>query len=141
MNEGSSEQVRNVAKQLYVNTSGSSKTIKITLGEIQRVLLKEGFPSNHIRQIRTSLESSLFWEPLGLQMVSPRNQPDRVGTTLVFTSTKVETGDTAKYLAEDPLMRLRGILKGAMREGAAAFLHELRRDKENEQADEVKRVA
>jgi hypothetical protein len=41
----------------------------------------------------------------------------------------------------DPLLRLRGVLKGAMREGAAAFLHELRRDKEIEHAEEGKRVA
>jgi hypothetical protein len=41
----------------------------------------------------------------------------------------------------DPLMRLRGVLKGAMREGAAAFLRELRRDKEDEPGDDRERVA
>jgi hypothetical protein len=56
-------------------------------------------------------------------------------------SSALFAGTSPVTASNDPLMRLRGALKGAMREGAAAFLHELRRDRENEQADEGKKVA
>jgi hypothetical protein len=146
MGQGESKHVREVAARVYFSDSKPDMTMSFSLGDIQRVLLKEGFPSNHIRQIRTSLESELFWVPLGRQLVSPKGQPDRVSTVLVFSPVRegkrsaMDAGQV-KHLSEDPLMRLRGVLKGAMREGAAAFLQELRRDRENEQHEEGKTVA
>jgi|SRR5450631_4519839 hypothetical protein len=141
MNRGSSDQVRKVAKRLYIDAGGTSEPVRINIGELQKALLREGFPSNHIRQIRTSLESELFWEPLGWRMLSAKNQPDRVGTTLVFVSARSGENVSASDIAEDPLLKLRGVLKGAMREGAAAFLRELRRDHDDEQSGEGRKVA
>ena len=86
----------------------------------------------------------------GLEIVRVEGPESKLSTTVVvhyrFRSAAYPAagGDGSARVIDrdsDPLMRLRGVLKGAMREGAAAFLHELRRDKENEQADEGKRVA
>src|ERR1039458_4907380 len=82
---GSSVKVRNVARRDYVETARKEKGLRISLGDIQRTLQKEGFPPGHLRQIRTSLESRLFWEPVGLRLISSRGQPDRVGTVLEFS--------------------------------------------------------
>jgi hypothetical protein len=130
MNKGSSDQVRKVAKRDYVDPAQSKDTLQISLGGIQRTLQKEGFPSGHLRQIRTALESSLFWEPLGLKLLSERDQPDRVATVLTFRFSDAKGNRSAAAKVEDPLLELSGVLRGAIREGAAAFLRELRKDKE-----------
>lgn len=124
---GSSDKVRNVARRNYVETARKENGLRISLGDIQRALQKEGFPPGHLRQIRTSLESRLFWEPLGLRLISPRGQPDRVGTVLEFSSVDLGSG-RSPAVEQDPLVALSGILRGAIREGAAAFVRELRRD-------------
>jgi hypothetical protein len=130
MAKGSSNHVRNAARREYAPSEGSAGTIRIVLGDLQKTLLKEGFPANHLRQIRTSLESDLFWRPLGWRLVSPRGQSDKVSTVLEFV---VLAGDSSSAIGAqvsvDPLLELSGILRGAIREGAAAFLQELRRDK------------
>ena len=129
MRKGSSDHVRRVAEREYVKRSNASGTLRIPLGEIQRTLLKEGFPAGHLRQIRTSLESAFFWKSLGLRLVSAKGQPDRVGTVLEFASADGFTDRKAMSRRADPLLELRGVLRGAIQEGAAAFLTELRRDR------------
>jgi hypothetical protein len=126
---GSSVKVRNVARRDYVETARKEKGLRISLGDIQRTLQKEGFPPGHLRQIRTSLESRLFWEPVGLRLISSRGQPDRVGTVLEFSFVDLGSG-RSPAVEQDPLLELSGILRGAIREGAAAFVRELRRDKD-----------
>lgn len=127
---GSSDKVRSVARRDYVKTARKEDGIRISLGDIQRTLQKERFPAGHLRQIRTSLESRLFWEPLGLRLVSQPGQPDRVGTVLEFSFVDAESSGSPAA-GQDPLLALSGILRGAIREGAAAFLQELRRDKDS----------
>jgi hypothetical protein len=86
----------------------------------------------------------------GLEIVRVDGPESKLSTTVVVhyrfrgTDDRAARSDGSARVIDrdnDPLMRLRGVLKGAMREGAAAFLHELRRDKENEQAGKGKRVA
>jgi hypothetical protein len=86
METGLSERVRELAIREYVEPARKNGgKIAIRIGEIQNKLLKEGFPSNHMRQIYTSLESKrLFLEPLGLILETPSGQPVRVGTVLRF---------------------------------------------------------
>ena len=86
----------------------------------------------------------------GLEIVRVDGPESKLSTTVVVHYRFRGAADPAArsdrsarviHRDNDPLMRLQGVLKGAMREGAAAFLQELRRDRENEQADEGKRVA
>jgi hypothetical protein len=133
MTKGSSDHVRRVARRDYVQSAKSTEELQIPLGELQKALQMEGFPSGHLRQIRTSLESSLFWEPLGLKLASERGQPDRVGTVLRFAFATAKGHNSTTPKVKDPLLELSGVLRGAIREGAAAFLKELRKDKEPEE--------
>jgi hypothetical protein len=133
MNTGLSEKVRQLALKEYVEPARrKGANVVIPVGEIQQKLRQEGFPSGHIRQICTSLESKLFSDRLGLKMDNPAGQPERVTTVLRFrfidrTGTPVAVSET-----EDPLLELVGALRGAIREGAKAFLQDLRKDREFE---------
>lgn len=93
-----------------------------------------------------AIQTREFLDAHGLEVVRVEGPKSKLSTTVVVhyrfrNPTESIAGPIRRDPPADPLMRLRGVLKGAMREGAAAFLHELRRDKENEQADEGKRVA
>ena len=132
MKYGWSEQVRRLAVREYVEPARhKGVNVVIPVGEIQEKLRREGFPSGHIRQICTSLESRLFSERFGLTMDSPSGQPERVTTVFRF---RFADGSLSRPSAreaierEDPLLELAGVLHGAIREGAKAFLEELRKD-------------
>ena len=131
MSIGWSEQVRQFATQEYVEPARrKGVSVVIPVGEINQKLRSKGFPAGHIRQICTSLESKLFRERLGLKLESPAGQPERVTTVLRFRfDDKVATGRKV-IPAEDPLMELVGSLRGAIPEGAKAFLDEMRKDRE-----------
>jgi len=135
MRSGLSEQVRRLAVREYVEPARhKDASVVIPVGEIQGKLRREGFPANHVRQICSSLESKLFSERLGLRLESPAGQPERVETVLRFRFvdsglTRPKTGEP-----EDPLLELAGVLHGAIREGAKAFLEEIRKDRDSGQA-------
>lgn len=136
MNAGLSEKVRQLAIREYVEPARRrGATVIIPVGEIQQKLRQDGFPAGHIRQICTSLESKLFSERLGLSLESPAGQPERVTTILRFRfadKTSFISRSSADEI-EDPLLGLVGVLRGAIREGAKAFLHEIRKDRDFEQ--------
>jgi hypothetical protein len=135
MQSGLSEKVRKVAIKEYVEPARrKGMNVVIPVGEIQQKLRQEGFPSGHIRQICTSLETKLFSEPLGLKLDSPVGQPERVTTVYRFHFTDNKLSRPVPSESEDPLLGLTGVLRGAVREGAKAFLDELRRDRDTEQA-------
>src|ERR1700687_4397065 len=134
MHSGLSEKVRQLAVKEYVEPARrKGADVVIPVGEIQQKLRREGFPSGHIRQICTSLESKLFSERLGLRPESPAGQPERVTTVFRFRFTDSTLTPPIVSETEDPLLELAGILRGAIREGAKAFLQELRKDRDFEQ--------
>jgi hypothetical protein len=134
MQSGWSEKVRQLAGKEYVEPARrKGSDVVIPVGEIQQKLRREGFPSGHIRQICTSLESKLFSERLGLKLDSPAGQPERVTTVFRFHFKEGALSRPVASEIEDPLLELAGVLRGAIREGAEAFLQELRKD-EFEQA-------
>jgi hypothetical protein len=134
MHSGLSEKVRQLAVKEYVDPARRiGASVVIPVGEIQKKLRQEGFPSGHIRQICTSLESKLFSERLGLRLESPAGQPERVTTVFRFRFTDSKLSSSATSETGDPLLELAGVLRGAIREGAKAFLQDLRKDREFEQ--------
>lgn len=135
MKYGLSEQVRRLAVKEYVEPARhKGMHVVIPVGEIQEKLRREGFPSGHIRQICTSLESRLFSERFGLKMDNPAGQPERVTTVFRFRFADGSIPRPAVHESEDPLLELAGVLHGAIREGAKAFLEEMRRDRDPGQA-------
>jgi len=131
MTTGWSERIRNLADREYVSPARrGGKPIKIVVGEIQRKLRAEGFPDGHTNQICSSLESKKFWGERGLELCSPLGQPRKHSTTFEFRFHASTPASQVKTGGADPLLELMGILKGAIREGADAFVKELRRDKE-----------
>jgi hypothetical protein len=133
MKTGKSELVREVADREYVLPARSErKPVKIVVGEIHRKLREVGFPPGHTNQICTSLESEKFWKERGLELCSPIGQPRRHSTTFEFRFQGAGGNSDASRHIADPLLELRGILEGAIREGADAFVRELRRDKVRE---------
>jgi len=130
-----SDKVRQLAVKEYVDPARrTGSEVVIPVGEIQKKLRQEGFPSGHIRQICTSLESpKLFSGPLGLRLDSPSGQPERVATVFRFRFTDSKQSNSVASEAEDPLLELAGVLRGAIREGAKAFLREVRKDRDFEQ--------
>jgi hypothetical protein len=134
MHSGLSEKVRQLAVKEYVDPARrTGASVVIPVGEIQKKLRQEGFPSGHIRQICTSLESKLFSERLGLRLDSPAGQPERVTTVFRFRFTDSKLSSAAASETVDPLLELAGVLRGAIREGAKAFLQDLRKDRDFEQ--------
>ncbi len=135
MHSGLSEQVRHLAVREYIEPARlKGASVVIPVGELQAKLRKEGFPSGHIRQICTSLESKLFSERFGLRLDSPAGQPERVSTVLRFRFLDSRLSPPAASDAEDPLLDLAGVLQGSIREGAKVFLHTLRKDRDFEQS-------
>ena len=130
MATGWSEKVREVADRDYVQPSrAKTQMVRIRFGDIHKKMQQQGFPAQHANQIGTALESSKFWKPRGLIMCSPKGQSRRVDT--VFEFKFVGAGEMVPKAEPDPdpLLSLRGILKGAFREGAQAFINEIRRDR------------
>lgn len=128
MKTGWSDRIRDLADREYVNParSGDGK-IRIRVGDMQKKLKEQGFPAGFTNQILSSLESERFWKERGLEMDTPPGQPRRHETVLTFHFR--DNVKRAFGIAQDPLLELAGILKGAIREGADAFVRELRRDK------------
>jgi len=130
MKTGKSELVREVADREYVRPARlERKPVKIIVGELHRKLREEGFPAGHTNQICTSLESEKFWKDRGLQLCSPVGQPRKHSTVFEFQFQRNIDSSNSRNGTQDPLLELMGVLKGAIREGAGAFVKELRRDK------------
>lgn len=130
MTKGLSERVRKVAERDYVRPALSSgAAIEIIVGDLHQTLRNEGFPAAHINQVCSALESEKFWKAHGLELRTPIGQARRLSTKYHFRITTSRKFSKHSIPEKDPLLELAGILKGAIREGAGAFLRELRRDK------------
>ena len=130
MEMGRSEQVRKVAEREYVRpASMKNQEIRIRVGDLEKTLVREGFPVRHINQICSALESEKFWGAR-LELHGSKGKPRRVDTIYEFSFKEgVGESKTATSIERDPLLELMGVLKGAIREGADAFVREIRRDK------------
>jgi hypothetical protein len=128
-----SEKIREIAEADYVRPARrKGGTIRIVLGDFKKKLESQGFPPAHPNQICTALESKKFWQQRGLRMRTPLGQARRNETTFEFDFLEPTLSDgSATQSAKDPLLELMGILKDAIREGADAFVQELRRDKDS----------
>jgi hypothetical protein len=86
----------------------------------------------------TAIQTRKFLEMNGLKVVGVEGPASKKSTTVVVHYEFVDhpAPSSSKhgqpYSTEDPLLELSGVLRGAIREGAAAFLSELRRDKEQD---------
>jgi hypothetical protein len=128
MKTGWSDRIREIADREYVSPARSGGgRIRIRVGDMQKKLKAQGFPPGYTNQILTSLESERFWKERGLEMDTPPGQPRRHETVLTFHFKGTADGPSER--GRDPLLEMAGILKGAIREGADAFVRELRRDK------------
>lgn len=145
------EQIREIAERDFIKHSRVAG--KLEFGIAVRDLMAKAQAAGLSTSGRTpafckAIQTVDFLEDNGLELLKVEGPPSKVSTTVVvhyrfrdFAGHSAGLADLSPVAPGDPLMRLRGVLKGAMREGAAAFLHELRRDGENEQAGEGKRVA
>jgi len=125
-----SEKVRAIADKNYVQPARRrGERVRIVLGDFKKELESQGFPKNHPNQICTALESKKFWEVHGMKMSSPPRQPRRNETSFEFTFVTTQSTASKFAQASDPLLDLMGILEGAIREGAGAFVKGLRKDK------------
>ena len=136
MRTGLSEKVREVARREYIEPALRAGTeVVIPVGELQHKLRQEGFPSGHVRQICTSLESNIFTRQYELVRETPPGQPEKVSTSFRFRFAKAplsKRGGVPKRHEDDSLLALVGVLQGAVREGAVAFVRELRQDSERQ---------
>jgi hypothetical protein len=146
------EQIRGIAERDFIKHSraaGKSEFV-IAVRDLMAKAQAAGLStSGRTPAFCKAIQTIDFLEDNGLELSSIEGPPSKQSTTVVVHYRFRNLPNSSARLAEpspvasseDPLMRLRGVLKGAMREGAAAFLHELRRDRENEQHEEGKRVA
>jgi hypothetical protein len=133
MKTGWSEKVREVADQDYVQPSRRNASyVRIRFGDLQAKMRQQGFPLQHPNQIASALESRKFWEPRGLIMCSPKGQSRKVDAIFEFKFAKEPQARGDEFVAQDPLLALAGILKGAICEGADAFIRDIRMDKGSE---------
>ena len=99
--------------------------------------MREGFPARHINQICSALESDKF-SGTRLELRGGKGKPRKVDTIYEFSvrertpqpGVRERTPQPGSlHPAGDPLLELMGVLKGVIREGADAFVREMRRDK------------
>ncbi|HWZ51503.1 MAG TPA: hypothetical protein VNW54_08560 [Granulicella sp.] len=90
--------------------------------------MREGFPARHINQICSALESDKF-SGTRLELRGGKGKPRKVDTIYEFSVRERTPQPGSLHPAGDPLLELMGVLKGVIREGADAFVREMRRDK------------
>jgi len=134
MGKGSSQLVRDVAIRDYLSKKDSRDgAVVIEVGELQEKLFHEGFPPSHVRQICEALKSKKLQQAQGVS-VRVLGDDYRVTTRYEFRpANKPEMQTRGVTPAKDSLLGLRGSLRGAIREGAKAFLEEIRRDSKESQ--------
>ncbi len=144
---GLHDEIREIAKLKFVSPAqrASKGTFQIAVKSLMREAEAAGVSTaGRVPAFCNSIRTRDFLDGNGVDIVGIDGPQSGLGTKVVvhYRFRSVDNGtDGLARLEGDPLMRLRGVLKGAMREGAAAFLRELRRDKEDEPVDDGKKVA
>jgi hypothetical protein len=85
MNYGLSDKVRAKAKATYVGPAASKgrHSFSIPVKEILHELEREGFPSNHARQVCTALTTGKFLRENSIQIEAIDGPPSKTSTTVV----------------------------------------------------------
>jgi hypothetical protein len=116
--------------------------VRIKFGDLKEKMLKLGFPAQNANQIASPLESRKFWEPLGLEMCTPRGQSRRVNTVFEFRFIDEAEGsdDRSQESAQQRAFRLTEKLRGLMKDEIAAhggtegYMHWVRSDEDEDAA-------
>jgi hypothetical protein len=141
MKTGWSERVRDVAIRDYVQPARKSRSrVRIKFGDLKEKMLKLGFPAQNANQIASPLESRKFWEPLGLEMCTPRGQSRRVNTVFEFRfideAERPDKGpqESAQQRAFRLTERLRGLMKDeiAAHGGTEGYMRWVRSDEDED---------
>lgn len=151
MQSGSSDLVRELAQRKYVEPAlrAGRPSVTIAVRDLARDLAEEGFPQNHYAQICTAIQTGKFLRQNGLAIEKKEGPPSGLSSTVVVHYRAVRQAEgleesrfevdrskssTKSELAQprterESLLDLVGVLRGAIREGADAFVREVRRDK------------
>src|SRR5579859_3698274 len=137
------EQIRKLAEREFVARSRSAGNTEFAIAV--RDLMAKAQAAGISTSGRTpafcnAIRTLDFLDENGLEVSGVEGPQSKLSTTVVVHYRFRGVPHSPARLAhqppvtasDDPLMRLRGVLKGAMREGAAAFLQELRRDREKQ---------
>jgi len=147
------DEIRSIARTAFVIPAHRSSRMEFSIAVRELMNKAEASGISTVQRTPafcTSIQTREFLQENALEILRVDGPASKRSTTVVVhyrfrgaADPPASSDGSARVIDRDhdPLMRLQGVLKGAMREGAAAFLHELRRDKENEQAGEGKRVA
>ena len=151
MKKGFSDQIRRVAKEKYVDPAVKSGRTEfaIPVRGMLDSLVSANFPRNHTPQICSSIQTTKFLVPNGLEIVGVDGPPSGQSTTLVvhYRITGKATDGMGKQgtnvandvAAEDAGARakrlvsgLKGLLKEELSEygGAESFVQWIRSDEE-----------
>jgi len=141
MKTGWSEKVRQIAENDYVRPARPNRSpVTIRFGEFKAKLLKVGFPAQNANQIASPLESRKFWEPLGLEMCTPKGQGRKMDMVLEFRFIDEIEGshESPAEAPEARALRLTEKLRGLMKDeiaahgGAEGFLRWVRSDEDED---------
>jgi hypothetical protein len=143
------QKVRAIAEREYVQPARKTHTrIVIQQGELYDKAVKLGLRPGNANQIGSSLESSKFWDDLGLEMISPKGQ-SRARTTVYEFRFRDEQADHCPKPDQEPQYavevetpsqrafrlteRVRGLLKDEIAAfgGTEAFMRWVRSDEED----------
>ena len=154
MNVGLSDQVRAVAKAKYVHPAilAGKRQFSISVKELLRDLVTDGFPTRNTPQVCSALQTAKFLRENGIEIEGVDGPPKKMSPTVVVryrmaspilkqgTDTHSPEGSAVETLQEDPAVRafrltekLRGMLKEELAQygGGEAFLRWIRSEDED----------
>ncbi len=146
MNAGSSDKVRLLASEKYVQPaiSAGKARFSIAVKDLLKDLVAQGFPGGNTPQVCTALRKKEFLRDHGLEIESIDGPPSKMSTTVVYRYRVTGRADrreavprqgqtmpieeSAEARAQRLVGKLRGLLKDEMAEygGGEAFLRWVR---------------
>jgi hypothetical protein len=153
MSQGSSEQVRAVASEKYVQPAlRAGKTqFSVAVKDLLQDLVSQGFPAGNTPQVCTALRKKDFLRAHGIQIEGVDGPPSKMSTTVVFRY-RVVGSSTQPATEKSPLKvggmdsieespeewasriteKMRGLLKEELAEygGGEAFLRWIRSEED-----------
>lgn len=154
MSHGSSEQVRAVASEKYVQPAlrAGKMQFSVAVKDLLQDLVSQGFPPGNTPQVCTALRKKEFLRAHGIQIEGVDGPPSKMSTTVVFRYRVVDSNarpaaeksplegkpmDSSEESPEDWAFRvtekMRGLLKEELAEygGGEAFLRWIRSEDED----------
>ena len=154
MGQGSSEQVRAVALEKYVQPAlrAGKKQFSVPVKDLIRDLVSQGFPRGNTPQVCTALRKKAFLRAHGIEIEAVDGPPSKMSTTVVFRY-RVANAEMQPQARSDPSQagplkaneetpeewahrlteRISGLLKDELAEygGGEAFLKWVRSEDED----------